>query len=203
MEFLTFSPFWGPVRDLISLMYRRINRNNPIDLVAKRLKLKKEIEDKLQWQNHTQGYGEAIIRDIHRTKQYPDIDTKHKGISPWFRVGIIGTYHQGVEVGLRIDSAKYVENEGGWRLTKDYNNKTLNCHITGRIPFDRIIAIDWTGDEYYPIPHIYCTFDGIMRWKQPYEAVHICEKLQGPDRPYYSFLTTYDKASSLLRKYEN
>jgi hypothetical protein len=32
---------------------------------------------------------------------YPEIDEKAKGISPWFRAGLIGMYHRGVLIGLR------------------------------------------------------------------------------------------------------
>ena len=43
-----------------------------------------------------------IVRDVDRVDDYPDGDTKGKGISAWFKVELLGTYHRGIEVGLSL-----------------------------------------------------------------------------------------------------
>jgi len=30
--------------------------------------------------------------------------------------------------------------------------------LTGCIPYENIESVDWEGDRYYSVPHIYCYF---------------------------------------------
>lgn len=43
---------------------------------------------------------DVIIRDMERIDSYPESSDKNKGISPWFKAGLMGTYHKGIQVGL-------------------------------------------------------------------------------------------------------
>jgi len=54
---------------------------------------------------------------------------------------------------------------------------------TARIPFRNIRNIDMRGDEYYPMPHLYCAFadDGM-----PYEAFRYILMGEDYDTPLYS-----------------
>ena len=95
---------------------------------------------------------------------------KEKGISSWFKVEIKGLYHKGIEVFL--SSPQYItqNGKGEWTFAKDKNiqKKTLAYQV-GRIPFEFIGYVNWDGDEYYNVPHIYCHFKG--KRKQPYETI--------------------------------
>src|SRR6185503_8446149 len=112
------------------------------------------------WIDDSVGYGEAIIRDVRRADLYPEVDRDRKGISPWFRVGLLGLYHRGLQVGLRIEGLCYDEPAGGWRYSnyKSGEKPDINAFLVGRIPFERIVTVDWDGDEYYGFPHVYCRF---------------------------------------------
>src|SRR5271168_1510919 len=47
------------------------------------------------WKNYREKLrSDVVIRDMKRFDTYPDI-TEGKGISPWFRVGLVDTYHRG------------------------------------------------------------------------------------------------------------
>ncbi|HXF96026.1 MAG TPA: hypothetical protein VNI61_07965, partial [Gemmatimonadales bacterium] len=111
---------WGLVsaayrvgRDLLTWLWPK--RMPPEEVVRLRQKWKEEIERHLRWIDDTVGYGEAIVRDVRRVDAYPQVDDERKGISPWFRVGLLGTYHRGLQVGLRIEALKYDQTERGWR----------------------------------------------------------------------------------------
>ena len=45
---------------------------------------------------------------------------------------------------------------------------------------ERIVNIDWNGDEYDGIPHVYCRFSS--KSKEPYEELVFCEKRELDDQ---------------------
>lgn len=183
------------VKDFIALIRKRFGKPDGEELAKKRQQLKKEFEDHLHWCNDDSWYGEAIVRDVKRIDSYPEIE-EGNGISPWFKVQLLGLYHRGIEVGLRIEAMKYDEQQEQWHLTDDYANKTLNGIVVGRIAFESIVSVDWSGDEYYGDPHIYCYFNG--KKDGPYEEIIISEKKKSPNmRPFLIQLTTYDDANKL------
>jgi hypothetical protein len=200
-EFGLIAPLYNLGKDLLKWLIAKVSPPDQVEIALLRTKWKDEFEKNLKWIDDQEGYGEAIIRDVKRINVYPETDAKSKGVSPWFRVGVLGTYHRGIEVGLSIESIKYVPECDAWMLTRDYDNRTRNGYVVGRIPFERIASVDWTGDEYYYKPNIYCRFTG--KGGQPYEEVMVCEKQQGSGRPFYTKLTSYRDAKKLQHRIEN
>jgi len=86
------------LKDICSWLRRRRRRLSPDEVVCRRQKWKQEFEDKISERRVSGLRGDVIIRDMKRVDNYPDDDKKGKGISPWFRVGILGTYHHGIQV---------------------------------------------------------------------------------------------------------
>ncbi|KPL05372.1 MAG: hypothetical protein AMJ73_01085 [candidate division Zixibacteria bacterium SM1_73] len=149
--------------------------------IEHRAKLKKEFLRNLPKADKHGVRGEAIIRDLKRLDSYPDLDNKNKGISPWFKVELKDLYHRGLEAFISFPQELIMEGKSGkWRFAKsdDKKNKVL-AYPVGRIPFDCIEEIDWEGDEYYPIPHIYCQFE--MQGGQPYEEIVFYSEMHGSD----------------------
>ena len=187
-------------KDVRHWVWNRFGRTDPSELVKIRQKWKEEIQSHLHSMGDDLGYVDTIIRDIKRVDNYPNADDRKKGISPWFRVGILGIYHRGLQVVLRIEGLKYEEDEGGWRYC-DYQageEKDINAYLVGRIPFERIVSIDWEGDEYYNYPHVYCHFTS--KSKEPYEELIFCEKRKLDRFTYYSDLTRYDDVRRLTKR---
>jgi hypothetical protein len=116
----------------------------------------------------SQTNGEVIVREIRRKDTYPDPDDSLRGISPWFKVELKGTYHAGIEVFLSIQSV--LISDGVAHPTRDTDNPAVQTvFVVGRIPYSAIEVIDWEGDEYYGFTHIYCRF---RPWgRGPYESV--------------------------------
>ena len=83
---------------------------------------------------------------------------------------------------MRIDSLVYVEDLGQWRYSRDNKRGTVNAFLVGRIPFDVVRVVEWSGDDYYRCPHIYCEFN--KKEKQPYEDL-IYYELQGVNEHRY------------------
>ncbi len=133
---------------------------------------------------------DVIIRDMRRVDGYPDADAKRKGVSPWFRAGLMGTYHRGVLIGLRWETLTATP-DSQWRFTRhnDGEKGDVNVVLIGHVPYENIESVDWDGDEYYGLPHIYCHFDA--RRKEPYEKLAFCEKRELDDIPFYKEVALY------------
>jgi hypothetical protein len=202
LEFL-ISPAIGIAKDVAATLWRKVRRPDPTALIERRQKLKTDVESHLRWIDNSGRYGEAIVRDIKRVDQYPNIDSKSKGISAWFKTTLLGTYHRGLLVGLSFYSLKRCSEEESWHITSDYKSSDMNAILVGRIPYDRIVVIDWEGDEYYGSPHVYCRFLG---WRpSPYEELIFCEEhISDYPRPHnwYTELVSYPKAKTLTKRYE-
>jgi hypothetical protein len=166
--------------------------------------LREEIEQNLRWSKRyidrpataTQlatrseviHFEEVIIRNIRRMDKFPDIEADSMGISPWFKVDVLGFYDRGIEVFLS-DSRSVVQKEDGWRLLPrgEHPAGAIYTACVGRIPFEFIERIDWSrSDPYYYAPHFYCHFTGPLRG--PYEDVVYKAKLYPTVSAHYSEL---------------
>lgn len=200
LEIGIYSAVYNVTKDFLRWALKKMEKEDPAQVVQLRQKWKEEIQNNLRWIDDIVGYGEAIIRDVKRADSYPDVEDKGKGISPWFRTGLLGVYHRGLQVGLRIEGLKWEEPAGGWRYCDFKSNEQpdLNAYLVGRIPFERIVSIDWEGDEYYGFPHIYCRFAN--KRKEPYEQIVFCEKRRLDHIVYYSEVTPYEAVRDLSKK---
>jgi len=193
---------YSALKDLLKFVKSKQKGLNPEKTVRLRQKWKDEIKEKLQWIDDKVGYGEVIIRDIKRNDLYPKVEEKKKGISSWFRVEYLGTYHHGIKVGLHFEELIYEEKYKTWRLT-DYKNKEegdLNAYIVGLIPFENIANIDWDGDEYYSCPHIYCHF--LSKRGEPYEELIFCEKRWLGKSVDYREIAKYDQVIKFSKEFK-
>jgi len=112
----------------------------------------------------------AIIHSIADTS-YPDADISGDGISGWFRLEFFDLYHNGIEFITGIQYVVMTSDDSWAPVEYDYEPpstalvKLKTWHI-GCIPYRNIVEIDLLGDEFYPVPHLYCQFaDG----SEPYE----------------------------------
>ena len=116
---------------------------------------------------------DVIIRHVNRLDSYPEA-RESKGISPWFKVGLLDTYHAGIKVGLGWEGL--VESPSGLRKPdyKKGEQGSLTVMLMGEIPYDFIETMNADGDEYYYLPHIYCHF---ANKGEPYERLYYAEKV--------------------------
>tara|TARA_R110002074_G_C12453377_1_gene658762 strand:+ start:740 stop:1393 length:654 start_codon:yes stop_codon:yes gene_type:complete len=116
---------------------------------------------------------DVIIRHVNRMDDYPNIEGK-RGISSWFKVGLLDTYHMGIVVGLGWEGL--LEESKGWRKV-DYNageNGEATLMLTGEIPYDFIESMNVDGDEYYNLAHIFCHF---ANRGEPYKRLYYAERI--------------------------
>jgi hypothetical protein len=193
---------YSALKDLLKFVKSKQKGLNPEETVKLRQKWKDEIKEKLQWIDDKVGYGEVIIRDVKQNDLYPEVEEKKKGISSWFRVEYLETYHRGIKVGLHFEKLIYEEKYKAWRLA-DYKNKEegdINAYIVGLIPFENIVSIDWNGDEYYSCPHIYCHF--LSKRGEPYEELIFCEKRCLDKSVYYREIAKYEKVIKFSKEFK-
>ncbi len=161
--------------------------------IALRQKWKPKFEEHIRTNFSEELRSDVIIRDVKRVDEYPELEENQTGISPWFRLSLVGTYHRGILVGFQWNNLVSLD-DGRFRvhdplkLDKDddeVRENSVKVLKIGRIPFENIEDVDFGGDEYYGYPHIYCHFSNK---NEPYEKVSFCTRRQlFPDSlPYYT-----------------
>lgn len=174
----------------------RKRRLTPQQKLELRAKWKPQVEDWLRKQYAKELRLDVVVRDMKRMDKYPET-AEGRGISAWFRVGLIDTYEKGVMLGLRTEGL--VEEEGGWRFGEYRVEKDsmVNLRLVGFVPYENIEMIDWDGDDYYQFPHIYCYFD----FKgQPCERLAFCERRNLDEHVYYTEIVEYQAVRKLTKK---
>ncbi len=172
---------------------KRRRHLSPEQKLAARTKWKPLFDEEIHKTFRAKLRRDVIVRDIHRIDHYPNTESG-KGISPWFRVGLLGTYHRGIQLGLGIKRLTFDDASGGWRYT-DYDageTGEQNVITIGNVPFEAIEDVDWDGDEFYDYPHIYCHFE---HKREPYEKTALYVEHVNPSSgnpPFYVELEDYE-----------
>lgn len=184
--------FYNIIKDSWAFYRRGKRRLTEEQKLAARKRWSEEIDQKLLEHRKRTGHGiDIIVRDLQRIDRYPDIQDKAKGISPWFKCGLMGTYHRGVLFGLQWYGMKQ-KASGKWRLAdyKKQEQADLNAIMIGQVKYENIEEIFWNGDEFNNEPHFYCHF--IERNAQPYEKIVFYRKQETQHGiPFYTELGSY------------
>lgn len=178
LEYIGGSAIYALLKDGWALMRGRRRRLKPAEILALRQKWKKEFEPKI-FERHRKELGlDVIVRDMKRLDNYPDDVTPKKGVSAWFKAGLMATYHNGLQMGLGWYSLK--KDKSGWRHVDHRNEEEGDATVVmiGDIPYENIETIDWTGDTFYGNPQLYCHFDASRG--QPYQRLYFCTEHQNP-----------------------
>lgn len=142
--------------------------------------------------------SDTIVHDVDRLDNYPETG-EEKGISSWFRVGLMGTYNDGILLGLRWT---YVEEKNGaWvENGQSKSQSAVKVMLLGEVPFESIESVNFDGDDYYNKPHIFChcDFGG-----EPYKRLFYGEEFQlDPNFPYhYRDLLEYQREKPFRWKF--
>lgn len=161
----------------------------PGELVKHNEELRKLFKEEINKCRAKNLRNDAIIRHVNRMDSYPEGDKKNKGISPWFRVGLLDTYHKGILVGLRFGTLTI--GPDGYRYTdyKEDEKGDIKVYEIGKIPYEFIEGVNFDGDEYYYFPHIFCHF---AHKGEPYEEIVYCEKVDiGDGHSYFKEVASY------------
>ncbi|MDO9365226.1 MAG: hypothetical protein Q7T58_02630 [Methylotenera sp.] len=152
--------------------------------------LRQQFEEEIQRCRREKLRKDVIIRHVNRLDDYPN-SQETKGISPWFKVGLLDTYHKGIKVGLGWEGL--IESPQGLRKA-DYKageRGELNAMLTGEIPYDFIETMNVDGDEYYYLPHIFCHF---AHKGEPYERLFYTQEVDmGNGHIYWKEVATYEE----------
>lgn len=153
----------------------------PAQKIAARDKWRPVFEEYFLKRARDNNRGDAIIHDLDRLDTYPN-DGDEKDISSWFRLGLMGTYHRGILLGLRWT---YVEEDDGKWIENQINKSesAVKVMLLAEVPFESIESVNFDGDDYYNKPHIYCHFE---YRNTPYERFFYGEEFQlDPGFPHH------------------
>jgi len=154
-------------------------QGNPVEVIKRREELHNNFLKHMPLPDDYGICGEAVIRDIKRFDSYPDLTSRKKGKFPWFQVEMKRFYHRGIEVFLGVPKAIRKDIYGEWNITEIRDEDTITGYVVGRVPFDRIVHIDWRGDENNPYPHIFCRYNRFR--EHPYETIAIFKKIENSE----------------------
>jgi hypothetical protein len=152
--------------------------------------LRQQFEEEIQRCRREKLRKDVIIRHVNRLDDYPN-SQETKGISPWFKVGLLDTYHKGIKVGLGWEGL--IESPQGLRKAnyKAGERGELNAMLTGEIPYDFIETMNVDGDEYDYLPHIFCHF---AHKGEPYERLFYTQEVDmGNGHTYWKEIATYEE----------
>ncbi len=198
LEFIAPGFIYNVLKDLYGILVRRRRRLTPQQIVELRQKFKDEIEPVVRETQRRGEYVEVVIRDMKRFDEYPDTPKRlGKRIPSWFKVELVGTYHKGIQVGLRGE--ELVHCPSGWRFV-DYNTERgTTAILIGEIPYERIERIDWRSDSVLELPSIYCYFDASD--STPYDRrVFGLERTHTLGWKYYVEAATLDDVKANTKK---
>jgi hypothetical protein len=167
--------FIGPLINGGQWAYEKVQGGDPVKVIERRAKLRAGFFQHMAAHDNEYGiHGEAIIRNLRRFDSYPDQQPK-KGKFPWFYVEMKGLYHRGIEVFIGTRKQINKDMYGTYKFTESNDSDTETGYLVGRICFDDMAHIDWSGDENTPVPHIFCRYN---RFKQhPYETIRVFKKI--------------------------
>jgi len=135
---------------------------------------------------------DVIIRHVNRMDHYPITDTT-RGISPWFKAGLLDTYHSGILVGLGWNGL--IKAEGSWRKPDCQAGETaeVTVMLVGEIPYDLIESMNVDGNEYYNLPHIFCHF---ANHGEPYQRLFYAERVEmGHGHEYWKEVVAHQEVA--------
>jgi hypothetical protein len=201
IDFLAPSVLYSLLKDVIGLVLRKRRRLSPSEVLELRHKWKPLFEAHV-WKKHRDKLtSEIIVRDMKRIDNYPDAK-ETRGISPWFRAALVGTYHRGIYAGLRWGTL--TKQKGGgehWRFTDRAAGEKGDVRVLmiGSILYEDIDNVDWDGDEYYSDPHVYCFFT--HKQKEPYEHTGFYTKTTPTNGlPFYIEVAPYEQVRRLSKR---
>jgi len=202
LEYSLLSPAYRILKDIFSGIRSSKRHLSSSEKIQLRQKWKKEFESELLRRKKEGLRCDVILRDMNRVDNYPETDEKEKGISSWFKVGLMGTYHKGILAGLQWGGLTLDKNANKYRFRnlKENEKGDIKVILIGYIPYENIEAVDWEGDEYGGHPHIYCYFDA--RKKEPYESLAFCEQKHLNDFPFYTEVADYNSVYKYSKKFK-
>jgi hypothetical protein len=175
----------------------RKRRLTPQEVLTLRAKWKGPFTEWLQLRNHEKLRTDVIIRDVKRIDIYPN-SKEGKGISAWFRSGVIDTYEKGIMLGLGTHELMYDQQKDVYYFPPKGERGSVKLMFAGFVPFEGIESVDWEGDQYYSYPHIYCYFD--QKDKQPYERLSFCERRTLDGHVYFTEIVPFEDVQRETKK---
>lgn len=166
--------FYGLFKDAWAWFRRRYRKLTPEERLAHREKWKERFREEIWKCEEQELRQDVIVRDVRRIDQYPET-SDGKGISAWFRVGLVGQYHRGILLALGLRALIFEDSEKAWRVADldEDRSQALTAYLIGYVRYDDIEQVDWYGDEFYNFPHIFCHFP---HGGEPYERLAFCER---------------------------
>jgi hypothetical protein len=129
----------------------------------------------------------VLVVDAFRREQFGSLDTRVIALksSPWLKCETRGMHDRGLEVfpNMLGSVIEVVIRNGKARRVDSSESGSMTAYVVGRIAYERIQAVDWSGDPYYGAPRVYVRPTSIRR--DPFSEIVL---YAGPDLDHLSEL---------------
>jgi hypothetical protein len=137
---------------------RAFRRPPPAAVLTLRAKVRKEIRENLAWPEHDPA-PEVLIVKHNKYDDYGKIDQRilARGASDWFKAEVKAIHDRGLEVFSAIEYV-IIRRGKAWRVRDNSHPGARKVWFVGRIPYERIVYMDWEPDPYYSSPRFYVKY---------------------------------------------
>jgi hypothetical protein len=162
------------------LLVRRVTRRpDPIKVIQHRERVRDMMYARLAKPGRDH-WPEVIVVQASKASRYPEIKDKIFDFGPpdWMKVEVSRITDDALEVGLQFVRVRIRNGQARPvdHLSDQQGRKVL---IVGRLPYEKIAHVDWSGDPAYSSPRLYMHF----RWRSPYKAIEVHS---GGDGQYFA-----------------
>lgn len=153
-----------------------------VEIVELRTKWKPVFDEHLALCQRDKLGRDVTVRDIKRLDEYPNIKDEAKGISPWFRAGLVGTNESSILLllqwmSLNAEAKEFMQLE---EIARQDAEGSGNVALIGYVRFEQVVSVNWNGDDYNSRPSLFLHFDA--RRGEPYSRLALCRRktMDGP-----------------------
>lgn len=151
--------------------------------VAHAENLQRQIEQRTQWDEQFNCYGEFLIRDAER--KLPNTLGRHGSQEGPYSIMVLTAIHREyLEFTNGSFGIKYIKLIGdGWYDSDGSEEGAVRVWAVLRLSYRDIVHVRWETDQYWEWPQICCRFTAKNRF--PFHEMYYAEQMIGLPRPFF------------------
>lgn len=169
---------------LVKRVRGRTERREIAEEFAHAEKLKKEMEQRAEWEPVSGSYGEYLIRDTDRKLRYTE--ENHSKEEARHSIVVLTKIHkEHLEFTAGSNFAKHIKQIGdSWYFAAENDEDAIQVEYVYWINYRDIVCMRWETDDYWEWPQVCCRFETPKKF--PFTRMFFGQRVtEGMPRPYY------------------
>lgn len=174
---------WLAYTRVVRIISGRPARLAIADEFAHAEKLKKELEQRTEWEPVWESYGEFLIRDIDGRLPYTE-ETHSRRVARHSIVVLTAIHKEHLEFTSGSNFGRYIMQIGdSWYFADEGETGAVFVEYVFWVNYRDIVSMRWETDDYWEWPQVCCRF--VERDKFPFTRRFFGERMKGLPRPFY------------------